>query len=204
MNMIYLKAALIGLILSVSGFVNAGIIWDNGTGTSTVSRGAGGFMATTFLSDTSFTLNQIDQYMDTNSDANIRFAIFNANSADLLFYSNNIFHIDNGMGYVSSTIFNFDIIAGVKYSIAAITDTGAGYRYTFTDVSMNGISNPYDNQNGAGGSTFSAPILNTSKNCCNNNIRLHTGLVSVPEPSTLAIFALGMIGLASRRFKKQS
>jgi len=26
---------------------------------------------------------------------------------------------------------------------------------------------------------------------------------SVPEPSTLAIFALGMIGLASRRFKKQ-
>ncbi len=27
--------------------------------------------------------------------------------------------------------------------------------------------------------------------------------VSVPEPSTLAIFALGMIGLASRRFKKQ-
>lgn len=27
--------------------------------------------------------------------------------------------------------------------------------------------------------------------------------VKVPEPSTLAIFALGMIGLASRRFKKQ-
>jgi hypothetical protein len=31
-----------------------------------------------------------------------------------------------------------------------------------------------------------------------------TGVTSVPEPSTLAIFALGMIGLASRRFKKQS
>jgi hypothetical protein len=28
--------------------------------------------------------------------------------------------------------------------------------------------------------------------------------VKVPEPSTIAIFALGMIGLASRRFKKQS
>ena len=28
--------------------------------------------------------------------------------------------------------------------------------------------------------------------------------IGVPEPSTLAIFALGMIGLASRRFKKQS
>ena len=30
------------------------------------------------------------------------------------------------------------------------------------------------------------------------------GSTAVPEPSTLAIFALGMIGLASRRFKKQS
>ena len=29
-------------------------------------------------------------------------------------------------------------------------------------------------------------------------------VVDVPEPSTLAIFALGMIGLASRRLKKQS
>ena len=28
-------------------------------------------------------------------------------------------------------------------------------------------------------------------------------VASVPEPSTLAIFALGMMGLASRRFKKQ-
>jgi len=28
--------------------------------------------------------------------------------------------------------------------------------------------------------------------------------VSVPEPSTLAIFALGMIGLTSRRFKKSN
>lgn len=30
------------------------------------------------------------------------------------------------------------------------------------------------------------------------------GNVGVPEPSTFAIFALGMIGLASRRFKKES
>ena len=28
--------------------------------------------------------------------------------------------------------------------------------------------------------------------------------IDVPEPSTLAVFALGMIGIASRRFKKQS
>ncbi|WP_259367139.1 MULTISPECIES: PEP-CTERM sorting domain-containing protein [unclassified Colwellia] len=41
----------------------------------------------------------------------------------------------------------------------------------------------------------------------NTNERYSTFLVrsaNVPEPSTLAIFALGMIGLASRRFKKKS
>jgi hypothetical protein len=46
------------------------------------------------------------------------------------------------------------------------------------------------------------PGSNTSANYYTN-----TWLVKkaeVPEPSTLAIFALGMIGLASRRFKKQS
>jgi hypothetical protein len=35
-------------------------------------------------------------------------------------------------------------------------------------------------------------------------VNLYRSSVDVPEPSTLAIFALGMIGLASRRFKKQS
>ncbi|MFT4938920.1 MAG: hypothetical protein ACI88A_001952 [Paraglaciecola sp.] len=34
--------------------------------------------------------------------------------------------------------------------------------------------------------------------------RSNQSVADVPEPSTLAIFALGMIGLASRRFKKQS
>lgn len=33
---------------------------------------------------------------------------------------------------------------------------------------------------------------------------LYVRTIDVPEPSTIAIFALGMIGLASRRFKKQS
>jgi hypothetical protein len=35
-------------------------------------------------------------------------------------------------------------------------------------------------------------------------IRFYEGATAVPEPSTLAIFALGMIGFASRRFKKKA
>lgn len=37
-----------------------------------------------------------------------------------------------------------------------------------------------------------------------DEIELFGTAVSVPEPSTLAFFALGLMGLASRRFKKQS
>ncbi|MFT4939480.1 MAG: hypothetical protein ACI88A_002523 [Paraglaciecola sp.] len=36
----------------------------------------------------------------------------------------------------------------------------------------------------------------------NDNVTVYVG-TEVSEPSTLAIFALGIIGLASRRFKKQ-
>lgn len=44
------------------------------------------------------------------------------------------------------------------------------------------------------------------KNLASTNISgwFYQAPASVPEPSTLAILALGMIGLASRRFKKQS
>ncbi|MER2491115.1 PEP-CTERM sorting domain-containing protein [Catenovulum sediminis] len=68
---------------------------------------------------------------------------------------------------------------------------GAGVEVGYFDE-WNGIDAGYDSWN----STFP-----------NNLAFFHTGsllvrAVNVPEPSTIAIFALGMIGLASRRFKK--
>ena len=62
--------------------------------------------------------------------------------------------------------------------------------------------------NAAGGSTFDAvgdisAFVSDSGNVGENYNHVFKS-ASVPEPSTLAIFALGIIGLASRRFKKQS
>jgi hypothetical protein len=67
-------------------------------------------------------------------------------------------------------------------------------------------------------SSSSANVADPSSNCCWNDSTGHQSVGSwlvkeasgaapastVNEPATLAIFALGMIGLASRRFKKQS
>ena len=56
-----------------------------------------------------------------------------------------------------------------------------------------------------GGTTTSTLIITHTPNIPNtSSFEILAEGVSVPEPSTLAIFVLGMIGLASRRFKKQA
>lgn len=52
--------------------------------------------------------------------------------------------------------------------------------------------------------TMTTPIQITLTGISSVQSGTGPGSVSVPEPSTLAIFALGMIGLTSRRFKKKS
>jgi hypothetical protein len=48
------------------------------------------------------------------------------------------------------------------------------------------------------------PTTGISRGVAIDEIELFGTAVSVPEPSALAIFALGLMGLGSRRFKKQS
>lgn len=61
------------------------------------------------------------------------------------------------------------------------------FKGAFDQVSWNSLSEEYWNG-------FTVGIQGTSQDV----------FTDVPEPSTLAIFALGIMGLASRRFKKQS
>ena len=88
-----------------------------------------------------------------------------------------------------------------------------GYTDTEINISINGGSFineqifSIDNLTNSAGSfgfyNFSQSYVRYSgfeEDACTENC----GKVDVPEPSTLAIFALGMMGLASRRFKKQS
>jgi len=79
------------------------------------------------------------------------------------------------------------------------------------DFSIDGIWNTYDlaASTGSGyiGQYFSfKTTYNTPEFYMDNMVvaSVSSRPATVPEPSTLAIFALGMIGLASRRVKKQS
>jgi hypothetical protein len=72
-------------------------------------------------------------------------------------------------------------------SPSALLLSGQGYTASFSSTQMTKLR-----------------MNTTSENTSIHELTLHGETTSVPEPSTLAIFAFGMIGLASRRFKKQS
>jgi len=71
-------------------------------------------------------------------------------------------------------------------------------------ISLLSVSN-YALTSGSAGTFDVFPVPMGNEGTVNYTYEFSVGdQVSVPEPSTLAIFALGMIGLASRRFKKLS
>ncbi len=98
------------------------------------------------------------------------------------------------------------------YSAPSLTDLLDGTYtdddiYSFANVNYNsekirGIS---ISTGSAWGNTYQGSIDNVNLDFGNaGSLSFDLEPTSVPEPSTLAIFALAMIGFASRRFKKQS
>jgi len=203
-----LKAAVAGLILSVSGFASAGLIpfgiqTDIDTSTLTNNGWSLNFQSS-WSSQAAhdyqmFAGIALDEYvfigaLDTGT-SNIALGAAVLYS-DLLNYTlgnntNNYngaswyFRNDYSMGFAAigetvslgSADTSFDSGALSKLSWHMHDNYTAGYR----------VGNVRSNSTTA----FQKVVFRASAE-------------EVPEPSTLAIFALGMIGLASRRFKKQS
>ena len=99
---------------------------------------------------------------------------------------------DAGWG-AYSTLFNWDAFNTLAFEI---TNAGVEYSLNGVTVHTNSVSNI---------EYFGEVILNGFYEESDFTVRydnLTYGSVDVPEPATLAIFALGLMGLASRRFKK--
>mgnify|MGYP001602056916 CR=1 FL=1 len=102
-----------------------------------------------------------------------------------------------------------DLINEFQQDFGLTYDGGINHAYTYgalinasTGMQTLAIVGKYQNQE-----LVTSYYSNWGDNSTRNSIVgqwLIADSVQVPEPSTLAIFALGMIGLASRRFKKQS
>jgi hypothetical protein len=127
--------------------------------------------------------------------------------------TNQVSKLDIDTGLLVDT-FGLDNIGSTTYGGLLVVDNN------FFRIAHNGYVNRYDLDTGEQESYFltggrsqnvynmsfnGEQVLFSSNSGTSNIYRFSDGITQdVPEPSTLAIFALGMIGLASRRFKKQS
>ena len=98
---------------------------------------------------------------------------------------------DDGIGGAAfGPLFGSNILLGTF----EFTAVDFGSTVASTSNSLGDIFEGFTTTNFFGPSVF---------NSASANIRVVSAVSTVPEPSTLAIFALGIMGLASRRFKKR-
>lgn len=216
-----LRAALAGLVLFVSGFANAGLIvytdradWLSAVGVPTFEENFNSIQTDVNLDNSNTTLNTLNY-----SDSGYRFVTFDAITGEN----------GSGTGIDNTSFLNLNgynnnsslTITLPEYAMAFGWDT---FNYDFGDeislITIDGVTfdamssgnNPYIGFFGviATGNTIFNSVTVSASITLDNSIgtfnafdNLAYKAAEVPEPSTLAIFALGLMGLASRRFKKQ-
>ena len=172
-----LKAAFAGLIISVSSFANAGII----------------------AYDFEFQLNG-GTYLTgsfTAEDLNFDNLIVDDELISLSFY-NASFSLDNYVFNAAiSDNFNFDLNAN-EFLLGGNSFSATGQRWN----ASGGTGFGFEAGNACAGFDLDGFFQGCDAQPATNIFQV-VSAASVPEPSTLAIFALGIMGLASRRFKKQ-
>jgi len=229
----YLTAALTSVILSASFFVgvaNAGLISYEFTGELSTITDEHNHLTNQFEIGNSFFgsfsyLTEVVEGSPTASDpttaiysavldfeVNINGYIFNGNSLESL---PGYLQIWNDRVIGSSVVDAFSAASPLDYT-PPISGMGDGTVVTqstlnlfdFThSASILGTNIPNTvNFTSYASRSFSVVQLNTTTDEAFhlNGVITSLNAVSVPEPSTLAIFALGIMGLASRRFKKVS
>jgi len=204
-----LKAVLFSMVLLVSGYVNAGIISTIGTsGADFRCLGTAGGCGQTF--GQTFTVTGLDTYLDDfgfvlsrvdSGPLNVQFNLYSWDGSDISgasLFQSSVLSVNNSISQLYTFDTNVNLVSGNQY-MALFDTSGIGNttapRSGFTRIdsasytggnffwertSGNGV------WNSSGGDTLFAANLTTA---------------SVPEPSTLAIFALGIMGLLVRKPK---
>ena len=215
-----LKAAVAGLVLSVSGLANAGLMTVSATEVLGVlpdnnSAGVSSDITITddFIIDSiSFSLNGLSStwlgdliisIAGPDSSAYLMHRVGSSTSStfgDSSNFDGTYIFSDGGISLwdTAAAATSSDVLSPSTYSASGLGGATVSLSSLFAGGLSGGVwtLNASDNAGGDINSLVSWTI----------NIEGHTNegqTNDVPEPSTLAIFALGIMGLASRRFKKQ-
>ncbi|TWX48097.1 PEP-CTERM sorting domain-containing protein [Colwellia hornerae] len=207
----FLKAALVSTILVVSSFANAGLITFNDRASfeayiggeitdnlESAGTSRGSSTHTVGSNDFSWTMN--DYNCEDGDGCSASFGGTTNNSPMMQSADDDfIWTYNNGAFNFTSGISSFGLQFGSHYGNSAVTlngmNSGIQVSGSFFGIASddNSLFNSVSYAKSLSYGSFDDVTYSRS-----NQSR------DVPEPSTLAIFALGMIGLASRRFKKQS
>ncbi len=200
MNIKMLKAAIAGLVLSASGFANAGLvefedIITSGTYLSTSGPDTVDGMVFSYSGSAYF----MENYHTTDSAAPV-------DPTGSLFTYQNTFITMTKDGGSSFDLNSFD--AGIYLNQAdALINVVGTYNIGGTvseafNISPNAWNTFTFSDTWSDLASVTFQMIGSSF-IQYDNIAYNNQSVDVPEPSTLAIFALAILGLASRKVKKQ-
>ena len=147
----------------------------------------------TTLSSTLPNLSGIPTIQSTQMDDEIRLDVsFGANSTSTILDRNDGFNLYIG---------NQAIFYGSFPSVGRFNGFTTA---TFSGVAETGTLDSFFNTHGAGTYQFTANSINVfASTAGHSNIYLLRDVVQVPEPSTLAIFGLGLVGLGFMRRRRR-
>lgn len=191
----FLKVVIFGLVLSISGLANAGLIFsDNGT-------------------NTIFSITDDISFIATgSSDGITRFIFEDAYSVAPGVsiggtISNSIGIKINGVPFVGSLATN-SIWGALSFNLGVwdTNDFGISFFNSLNILAGDIVTLTSGTAVLNMPALYKPDLMPTSVTMVTNsaNAISSTNTISVPEPSTLVVFALGIMGLASRQFKKQA
>jgi hypothetical protein len=218
MNIKFLKMAVAGLVLGVSGFANAGLILQ---ASDVIADSSNGFaIDDNLINKSGLSASYISQSTDFDIFVNGTTHSNNcssgcdvwANVPSIIFPFNIVFSLGGQFDIESLALWNYGVsgLGLVDFSLFASNDISFSSSTLLGNYSALNPSTP-----SSAGQIFSFNSVNTSfvKMILRSNggdtsqvamgeVAFELSTTEVPEPSTLAVFALGLMGLASRRFKK--
>jgi hypothetical protein len=213
----FLKFICAAIMLFITNLASAGIITFDGLGNAN-RNGTLNYDGFTFTAGLLFTYGNLNSSRYTVSkDASDYLMFQQAQGSNNNYAPLNMSRIGGGVfalnGFDLSQFYTYAAING-SFSVVGHKQGGGTVSTLFTPDSINDGIGPLDDFESfslvsAYDSLVSVDFIfdlgNTEwQYLVLDNIVVDESFSSVPEPSTLAIFALGMIGLASRRMKKQS
>ncbi|MDT0604452.1 PEP-CTERM sorting domain-containing protein [Thalassotalea castellviae] len=202
MNIKMFKRLLISSLFAISSFANAGLITLNSGDYYGALGGVGESRGISFEALSTFSISSVGIE-----------AALNAQDFEIVIWSSTNGHQLNNLLASSAQTFGTTSLGWNDIAIDFTFTIGNFYAFEWRPVSVNktwASTLTYYND-----SSLPASIDGKFKlidgyeaefgfsNFLHPNLRVNTVTRDVPEPSTLAIFALGIIGLTSRKLKKQ-